>query len=63
MREIFIMGTEDGGVSFDIFEIIDCDPHLVCTTRDIKCATFITAALNHCKDFWQLSQEGALLQC
>jgi len=55
-EDTFTPGTKDGGASYDIFEIVDCDSHLVCTTTDIKSALFITAALNLCKDFRQFSQ-------
>jgi hypothetical protein len=59
MEDIFIMGTEDNGVSYDIFECGEgCHAQVVCTTRDVKFAEFITAALNHCKDFWQCCQGG-----
>ena len=56
MDERFILGTEDGGVSFDIFERDGDQNYLVCTTREEKYAQFITAALNQCQSFWHLLQ-------
>ncbi len=56
MDERFIMGTEDGGVSFDIYDDDGDHTYIVCTTREESFAVFITAALNQCQSFWHLLQ-------
>jgi len=48
----FTLGTEDNFKTFKIFEWLDdTSTQVVCTTTDETYATFITAALNTCKEF------------
>jgi hypothetical protein len=50
--EQFTIGTDDGGVFYDVFEWLSPDKTQVgCTCRDIQYAQFIAASLNHCAAF------------
>jgi hypothetical protein len=50
--EPFEIGTDDGGVSFGIYEWIDDQgDQVICSTRPEDYASFITASLNLCSQF------------
>ncbi len=61
MNETFMLGTKDGGKTYDIFAWDGDTTSVVCTTTDERLGQFITASLNHCQDFWQLPDDYALM--
>ncbi len=48
----FMMGSEDGGLTWDVLEWLDPDQmQIICRHCSQDYATFITAALNTCRAF------------